>query len=52
MQRNLATRTLCVRPSVKRVICDKTEETSTQIFSERELMFMSLYVVVRPSVCL
>ena len=31
-RRGLATRILSVRPSVKRVDCDKTEERSVQIF--------------------
>ena len=39
MQRGLATRKLSVRPSVKRVDCDKAEEKFIQIFILYERSF-------------
>ena len=49
---------LSVRPSVKRVYCDKTEEKSVQIFTALHGMqrgltmrFLSVRPSVRPSVC-
>jgi len=55
-QRGLATRKLSVRPSVclsvKRVICDKTEERSVQIFTPHEgsfsLVFLEEFLVGQP----
>ena len=48
-RRGLAMRILSVCPSVKRVICDKMEERSVQLFSERELTF-TFAICRRPSV--
>jgi len=39
MQRDLTMRFLSVRPSVKRVYCDKMEEKSVPIFTPRERQF-------------